>query len=125
MVCYQIYYMSSFLIKNIKVSLQNALEKIPDFSQINYFEKGKIIDVAFKSILTDLMKQFGMQPGVDYVDNLRDNEPATDFVALSEEADKLIIGLMEGKIIAIQAHFRKNVGGEIYQVKAHFRKKAG
>ena len=117
--------MCSFLIKNIKVSLQNALEKLPDFSQINYFEKGKIIDVAFKSILTDLMKQFGMQPGIDYVDNLRDNEPATDFVALSEEADKLIIGLMEGKIIAIQAHFRKNRGGEIYQVKAHFRKKAG
>ncbi len=50
---------------------------------MNPFQKGTVIDLTFKSVLKDLMNQFWMKPGVDYVDNLKDNEPATDFVALS------------------------------------------
>ena len=80
---------------------------------------GSFITQTFKSVLKDLMNQFGMRPGIDYVDNLKDNEPSTDFVALSKEADELIIGLMEGKIIAINGHVRKSRNGTEYQVKAH------
>lgn len=47
------------------------------------------------------MKQFKMEPGVDYVDNLKDNEPIADFVALSKKADDLIQGLLTGKVVAI------------------------
>ncbi|BAZ21223.1 hypothetical protein NIES4073_21010 [Kalymmatonema gypsitolerans NIES-4073] len=81
------------------------------------------IDLTFKSILKDLMTQFGMKPGIDYVDNLGDNEPATDFVALSENADQLITGLMEGKIIAISAYVATSKLGKQYEVKAYFRRK--
>lgn len=89
---------------------------------MNPFQKGKVIDVTFKSLLKDLINQFGMKPGIDYVDNLRDNEPATDFVALSEKADQLITGLMQGKIIAINGYVAKSKLGKEYEVKAHFRR---
>jgi hypothetical protein len=116
--------MLSFSVSSVKNALCKALEYLPDFIQISHFQKGKVIDQTFKSILKDLMNQFGMTPGVDYVDNLRDNEPATDFVALSERADQLLRGLMDGKIIAISGYVRNDKVGNPYQVKAHFRKKA-
>jgi len=109
---------------SIKNALKNALEHLPDFNQMNPFQKGTVIDLTFKSVLKDLMNQFGMKPGIDYVDNLKDNEPATDFVALSLRADELITGLMEGKIIAINGHVRKDKQGNPYQVKAYFRRRA-
>lgn len=115
---------TTYLAKNIKNILSNALNALPDWEEINPFEKGKVIDQTFKSILKDLMNQFGMEPGVDYVDNLRDNEPGTDFVTLTKQADELIKGLMEGKIIVIKEHNRVSKLGNTYTVKPHFRRKA-
>lgn len=116
--------MFSLTTSSIKNAFSTALRSLPGFSKLSAFEKGKLIDQSFKSLLEDVMAQYGMRPGVDYVDNLRDNEPSTDFVALSEEADDLITGLMEGKIIAISGHIRKSRDGSEYQVRAHFRRKA-
>lgn len=116
--------MLSLPIRSIKNALGEALKCLPDFEKLGPFAQGKIIDQTFKSVLKDLMNQFGMRPGIDYVDNLKDNEPSTDFVALSKKADELIIGLMEGRIIAINGHIRKSRNGTEYQVKAHFRRKA-
>lgn len=116
--------MFSLPISSIKNALSVALKSLPDFTSLSPFEKGKLIDQSFKSILKDLMNQFGMRPGIDYVDNLRDNEPSTDFVALTKEADALITGLMEGKITAISGHIKKSKSGVEYKVQAHFRKKA-
>ena len=64
-----------------------------------------------------------MKPGVDYVDNLKNNEPATDFVALSPQADELITGLMERKIIAVKGYVRISKLGRECEVKAYFRRK--
>jgi len=116
--------MSSFGLGSIKNALSQALECLPDWSRLNYFEKGIVIDKSFKTILKDLMKQFNMKPGVDYVDNLNDNEPITDFVALSKKADDLIQGLLTGKIVAISEHSRVSKLGKETSVKAHFRKKS-
>jgi len=115
--------MLSLPIGSIKNALSAALKSLPDFSKLSHFEKGKLIDQSFKTILKDLMDQFGMRPGIDYVDNLRDNEPSIDFVALTKEADDLLTGLMEGKIIAISGHVRQSKSGTEYQVQAHFRRK--
>jgi hypothetical protein len=105
----------------LKDPLIDALNHAFEFASLSNFEKGKIIDKTFKSIVKDLMDQFGMRPGVDYVDNLNDNEPGTDFVALSEEADDLLRGIMEGRIVAISAHSRVSKLGNEFKVKAHFR----
>lgn len=115
--------MTDFGIGSIKHALVKALNGWTDFTQLNPFEKGKIIDLSFKSLLKDLLNQFGMRPGIDYVDDLKDNEPSTDFVALSERADQLITGLMEGKIIAVSGHIKKSKYGKEYQVKAYFKQK--
>ena len=115
--------MSYFGIGSIKNALVKALERLPEFTKLTYLDKGKVVDLTFKSLLKDLMNQFGMKPGIDYVDNLKDNEPSTDFVALSERADQLITGLMDGKIIAIGGHVRKSKSGKEYEVKAYFRQK--
>ncbi len=116
--------MSSFGLRSIKNALSQALEYLPEWENLNPFDKGKVIDKSFKTILKDLMKQFNMQPGVDYVDNLKDNEPITDFVALSKKADDLIQGLLTGKIVAIPEHSRVSKLGKDFSVKAHFRKKS-
>lgn len=108
----------------IKNALSQALESLSDWNQLNYFQKGDVIDNTFKSILKDLMNQFGMTPGIDYVDNLNPNEPCTDFVALSPAADELITGLMEGKIIAVRGYVAKSKLGNEYTVEAYFRRKA-
>ncbi|MBD0389577.1 MAG: hypothetical protein ICV54_24510 [Nostoc sp. C3-bin3] len=113
--------MLTFSISEVKNALSKALDYLPDFSQMNHFQKGKVIDLTFKSVLKDLMNQFKMKPGIDYVDSLGENEPATDFVALSQKADQLITGLMEGKIIAIDGYVAKSKLGKEYEVKAHFR----
>lgn len=115
--------MSSFGFSSIKSALGQALAYLPDWKNLNPFDKGKVIDQSFKSILKDLMNQFQMSPGIDYVDNLKDNEQSTDFVALSKEADNLLIGLLTGKIIAISQHSKVSKSGKGFSVKAHFRKK--
>jgi hypothetical protein len=111
-------------VSSIKNSLSKALESLSDWKELNYFQKGQVIDNTIKSILKDLMNQFGMEPGIDYVDNLNSNEPCTDFVALSPEADELMTGLMEGKIIAVRGYVAKSKLYNEYTVKAHFRRKA-
>ncbi|MGA9382990.1 MAG: hypothetical protein WBV73_29870 [Phormidium sp.] len=116
--------MSTFGIDGIKTALSQALEMLPDWKELNPFQKGTAIDQTFKSLLRDLMQQFAMKPGVDYVDNLKDNERCTDFVALSKKADDLIRGLLNGEIIAISGHTRSSKLGNIVTVKAHFRKRA-
>ncbi|AFY50557.1 hypothetical protein Nos7524_4820 [Nostoc sp. PCC 7524] len=119
--------MSHFGFYSIKNALNEALESLPDWKDLNPFEKGQQIDKSFKSIMKDLMHQFKMKPGVDYVDNLSDTEQSTDFVALSQKADDLIQGLLTGKIIAISEHSKVSKLGKKFTVKAHFhdlRKKA-
>ncbi|MBH8566787.1 hypothetical protein I8748_32350 [Nostoc sp. CENA67] len=116
--------MLSTPVHQIKNALAQALANLPDFNNMNPFQKGKVIDVAFKSILKDLMDQFGMKPGIDYVDDLGDTEPATDFVALSKRADELITGLMEGKIIAVSGYLAKSKTGREYEVKAYYKRKS-
>ncbi|MGL4497884.1 MAG: hypothetical protein ACRCU2_02385 [Planktothrix sp.] len=113
--------MSRFGFDSIKNALGNALECLPDWKDLNPFDKGKVIDKSFKAIFQDLMRQFKMKPGVDYVDNLSDNEQSTDFVALSAKADDLIQGLLTGKVVAVSAHSRVNKSGNQFMVKAHFR----
>lgn len=109
-------------LNSIKNILINALDALPEWSDLTNPMKGKVIDQTFKSILKDLMDQFGMQPGKDYEDNLRDNEVATDFVTFTERADDLIRGLMNGKIIVIKEHNRVSKLGNTYTVKPHFRR---
>ena len=111
-----------FSVDSVKNALSNALNALSDWSKRTNFDKGKIIDETFKSVLKDLMDQFGMKPGEDYVDNLKSNEPNTDFVALSEKADELIRGLMEGKIIVVKEHTRVSKSGNTHTVKAYFRR---
>lgn len=110
-----------FSVEPIKNALVDALNKLqnelPNWSDMTNFVKGKVIDETFKSILKDLMDQFGMKPREDYVDNLKSNEPNTDFVALSQQADELIRGLMEGNIIVISEHNRVSKLGNTYTVK--------
>jgi len=113
--------MSSFSLGSIKNALGQALESLPNWKSLNPFEKGNAIDKSFKTIMKDLMQQFGMKPGIDYVDNLNDNEQCADFVALSRKADDLLIGLLEGKIVPISSHSRISKLGNTYTVKAHFR----
>ena len=113
--------MSRFGLDSIKSALGEALGRLPDWQKLNPFDKGKVIDTTFKAIFKDLMQQFGMKPGVDYVDDLKENEQNTDFVALSERADDLIKGLLDGKIVAISSHSRVSKLGNQYKVKAHFR----
>jgi|GEM_PF-1807886 len=112
---------SSFSLYSIKNALGQALESLPTWKSLNPFEKGNVIDKSFKNIMKDLMEQFGLKPGIDYVDNLNSNEQCTDFVALSPKADDLITGLLSGKIVAISAHSRVSKLGNQYTVKAHFR----
>ena len=115
------YSMSNFGFGSIKNALSQALEYLPDWKSLNPFDKGQQIDKSFKVILQDLMKQFNMKPGVDYVDNLKDNEQSTDFVALSQKADDLIQGLLTGKIVAISEYSKVSKLGNQFTVKAHFR----
>lgn len=114
--------MSIFSFGSIKTALSNAFESLPDWANLTNFQKGHVIDKTFKSLLRDLMQQFEMKAGEDYVDNLKDNEQSTDFVCLSAQADELLRGLMEGKIIAVKAHSRVSKLGNSFSVKPYFMK---
>ena len=113
--------MSKYGLSSIKNDLSKAFDCLPDWKNLNPLDKGKVIDKSFKALLKDLMKQFNMKPGVDYVNNLKDNEPITDFVALSKKADDLIQGLLTGKIVAISEHSKVSKLGKEFTVDAHFR----
>jgi hypothetical protein len=41
--------MLSLPVSSIKNALKNALEYLPDFNQMNPFQKGTVIDLTFKS----------------------------------------------------------------------------
>jgi hypothetical protein len=43
--------MSSFGLRSIKNALSPALEYLPDWKNLNPFDKGKVIDKSFKAIL--------------------------------------------------------------------------
>lgn len=63
-------------ITQVKNAFSEALKYvIPGFSELDATKKGKIIDANFKSLVKDLMDDFGMIPGEDYEDNLRETEP--------------------------------------------------
>lgn len=114
--------MSIFSFGSIKTALSNALEYLPDWSDLTKFQKGHVIDKTFKSLLRDLMEQFGMKAGKDYVDNLKENEQSTDFVCLSAQADELLRGLMEGRIVAVKGHSKVSKLGNNFSVKPYFKK---
>ncbi len=57
--------MSSFGLRSLKNALSQALEYLPQWENLNPFDKGKVIDKSFKAILKDLMKQFNMEPGIE------------------------------------------------------------
>ncbi|WP_353932220.1 hypothetical protein WJM97_06450 [Okeanomitos corallinicola TIOX110] len=109
-------------ITQVKNAFYQALQYIPDFNNLKATEKGKIVDASFKSLVKDLMDDFGMIPGEDYEDNLRDNEPGADFVILSPRANNLIKDLLDGKITVIKEHTRVSKTGNAYTVNAHYRK---
>jgi len=109
-------------IESVKNAFSQALQSLPEFQSLNVFEKGKVVDANFKSLLRDLMEQFGMKAGEDYEDNLRDNEPAADFVIKSEKANQLIKDLLEGRITVVKEHTRTSKNGTSFVVQAHYRK---
>ncbi|MDB9451770.1 hypothetical protein [Dolichospermum circinale] len=109
-------------IASVKNAFSQALKSIPEFVNLNAFDKGKVIDANFKSLIKDLMKDFGMIAGEDYKDDLLDNEPAADFVILSERANNLMKDLLEGRITVVKEHSRVSKAGANCIVKAHFRK---
>lgn len=109
-------------IQGVKNAFSQALQSIPEFYSLNATDKGKVVDANFKSMLTDLMKQFGLIAGKDYKNNLRPNEPGADFVVYSKEANDLIKDLLNGKITVVREHSRVSSSGTAFIVKAHFRK---
>lgn len=109
-------------IQSVKNAFFQALQSIDAFCTLNAREKGKVVDANFKSMLRDLMEQFGMRPGIDYEDNLRSNEPASDFVIYSEEANNLIKDLLAGNITVVKEHTRVYKSGRIVKIDAHYRR---
>ncbi|KOR35632.1 hypothetical protein AM228_17060 [Planktothricoides sp. SR001] len=109
-------------IESVKNAFSQALQSIPEFLRLTDTEKGKVVDANFKSLVKDLMQDFGMIPGVDYKDDLRDNEPCADFVILSEKANNLMKDLLDGKITVVKEHTRVSKTGNTYTVNAHYRK---
>lgn len=109
-------------IQSVKNAFFRALQSIPEFFDLYPTDKGKVVDANFKSMLRDLMDQFGMVPGEDYEDNLRPNEPGSDFVIYSEEANTLIKELLAGNVTVVKEHTRVYKSGKTVTVKAHFKK---
>ncbi|MBD2088708.1 hypothetical protein H6F67_02380 [Microcoleus sp. FACHB-1515] len=109
-------------IQAVKNAFLRALQSIPEFLGLPATEKGKVVDANFKSMLGDLMDQAGMIPGEDYEDNLRSNEPGSDFVVYSKEANDLIKELLAGNITVVREHTRVLQSGKTITVKAHFKK---
>ena len=109
-------------IQSVKNAFSEALQSIPEFLNLNATEKGKVVDSNIKSMLTDLMNQFGMKPGEDYEDSLRPNEPCADFVIYSKEANDLVKNLLSGKVTVVKEHTRISKTGKTFIVKAYFKK---
>lgn len=109
-------------ITQVKNAFSKALQSIPEFVKLDAKDKGKVIDANFKSLVKDLMEDFGMIPGEDYEDNLRNNEPGADFVIYSERANNLVKDLLDGKITVVKEHTRVSKTGNTYTVNAHYRK---
>lgn len=85
-------------ISSVKNAFLKALQSIPEFVSLTATEKGKVVYANFKALVKNFMEDFDMIPGVDYKDDLRDNEPGADFVILSERANYLMKNLLDGKI---------------------------
>ncbi|MFS0513329.1 hypothetical protein ACEYW6_01110 [Nostoc sp. UIC 10607] len=113
------------LIESTKRAFAKALQEIPEFCKLGILKKGDVIDKNFKSLMRDLMNQFGLKPGIDYEDELRDKEPASDFVIKSKEANDLIQDLLNGRIVVRKEHTRISKHGNQYTVNAHFVKVSG
>ncbi|MEI6445271.1 MAG: hypothetical protein WCO29_19625 [Nostocales cyanobacterium ELA583] len=109
-------------ILSVKNAFFQALSYIPEFVNLEAKDKGKVVDASFKALLKNLMEDFDMIPGVDYEDNLRDNEPAADFVILSDRANVLMKDLLDGKITIVKEHSRVSKTGNTYTVQAHYRR---
>lgn len=114
--------MFHFGIKLVKNAFAQALRELPDFISLNSLQLGDVVDKSFKSLMKDLMNQFGMQPGKDYLNNLNDNEPASDFVICSLEANDLIKDLLEGRVVVVKEHTRVSKNGKTFTVKAYFKR---
>ncbi|MGB3207026.1 MAG: hypothetical protein WBB28_18735 [Crinalium sp.] len=109
-------------IESVKNAFFQALQSLPEFVNLNAFDKGKVVDANFKSMMQDLMDDFGMKPGKDYEDNLRVNEPGSDFVIYSKEANDLVKDLLEGRITVVKEHTKVSKTGKVFTVQAHFKK---
>lgn len=119
-------------IQSVKNAFFQALQSIDEFRKETATGKGDIVDANFKSMLKDLMDQFGMTPGVDYLDyrdndntdqdTLRPNEPGADFVIYSEEANNLLKDLLVGNITVVKEHTRVYKSGKIVTIDAHYRR---
>ncbi|MCT7967464.1 hypothetical protein NG799_14075 [Laspinema sp. D1] len=109
-------------IESIKNALFQALQSIDEFFNLDPTDKGKVVDANFKSMLKDLMDQFGMTPGEDYEDNLRSNEPGADFVIYSKEANDLVKDLLSGNITVVKKHTRVYKCGKTVLIDAHYRR---
>lgn len=109
-------------IQSVKNAFFLALQSIDEFCKLDAKDKGKVVDANFKSMLRDLMDQFGMKPGIDYEDNLRPNEPGADFVIYSEEANNLIKDILAGNITVVREHTRVYKSGKTVIIDAHYRR---
>lgn len=114
--------MLNIAIKSVKNAFAKALQELPDFRSLNSLQLGDVVDKSFKSLMKDLMNQFGMQPNKDYLNNLNDNEPGSDFVICSPEANDLIKDLLEGRVIVVKEHTRVSKSGKTFTVKAYFKR---
>ena len=58
--------MFNIAVKTVKNALTRALKELPEFNSFNHFQVGGIVNKSFKSLMKDLMEQFGRQPNKDY-----------------------------------------------------------
>lgn len=58
--------MFNLAIKLAKRAFEKALQDLPEFKSLSHFQVGNIVDKSFKSLMKDLMDQFGMLPNKDY-----------------------------------------------------------
>lgn len=114
--------MFNIAVNVVKNAFAKALQGLPEFNSFNHFQVGDIVDKSFKSLMKDLMEQFGMQPNKDYIDDLNNNEPGADFVICSLKANDLIKDLLEGRVIVVKEHTRVSKTGKTFIVKAHFKR---
>lgn len=109
-------------ISEVKGAFAKALEAIPGFHTLSALKKGDVVDKSFKILMEDLMKQFEMVSGQDYVENLRNNEPGADFVICSNSANELIKDLLEGRVIVVKEHTKFDENGNTVTIKPYFKR---